>query len=914
MAQTVTATAGAVAGIVTDSTAAELPGVTVRLSGRALITDSSTVTDESGAYRFSAVPPGDYSLTFELPGFTTLVHDGVGVGIGFIASVNVAMSPGGITDRITVSGAAPIVDASSAGVATRFDATQLAMLGGARDFFTVLSNTPGVEIAKMDVGGSLALSLQDYRAYGLRATTGVHRNEIEGIRIGGANAASDNFFSDVASFSEISVTAVGHTAEMPVPGLRANYVSKSGGNTYHASVYADVQGEKLQSTNIDDDQIARGVVGGPGLAAEDVNRLKGFRDLTVNGGGYITRDRAWWFGGLRSTRVEQRYAWLLDAPSTISATVGTVKTTYKLTPRQTLIGYAQHQLAEQSSFFVVGTNQPFQTSDALPRLRYPVTVWKGEYTAAPTDGMYIELRGGSYLSRGATASQSAAPRVQDVGLNTAKGGATSFERLIDRPQVNGSISFMSDGWSGSHTIKIGGEYMSDRVAAPFFGYQHACNCVSTFNNGVPVQAQVFLGPNVAKTGLRTASGFVDDTWRVHRALTLSLGVRLDRYQPILPEQQGPAGQRFAAIDPVLTFNNWGPRVGLSADLTGDGKTLLKAHYGRFWVYPAPVFVAGFNPNASGWSRTYLWNNDANGNGRWDAGEESALTSVIGGSASTRLDPQIDNAFVHQASAYFERELMANVGIRTGVVANLKRQVQGTSNANRPLNAYAQPVSIVDPGPDGRTGTADDGARLTAYELSSEFLGVPPINLTTNLPDTDSEYYTWEFTATRRASASWSLLASVAHTWSREAALGSGNDFTPNALINSTGYQDHFRTWQAKISSTISLPLDVVVMPVVRHQSGTPFARTFVQSLNYGNAIIKATPIGANRTPNVTLVDLRTQKTFVQSRLRVMALFDLYNVFNSNADQIVTTTSGAAWLRPTVITGPRVARAGVRVEW
>ena len=121
------------------------------------------------------------------------------------------------------------------------------------------------------------------------------------------------------------------------------------------------------------------------------------------------------------------------------------------------------------------------------------------------------------------------------------------------------------------------------------------------------------------TSITTAAGFVDDTWRLTRQMTLSLGVRLDRYQPILPAQEGPAGQTFAAIDPVLTFNNWGPRLGMSADLTGDGKTVLKLFYGKFWVYPATNFTAAFNPNPSGWSQTYLWTSDGNTNGRWDPG-------------------------------------------------------------------------------------------------------------------------------------------------------------------------------------------------------------------------------------------------------------------------------------------------------
>jgi outer membrane receptor protein involved in Fe transport len=98
--------------------------------------------------------------------------------------------------------------------------------------------------------------------------------------------------------------------------------------------------------------------------------------------------------------------------------------------------------------------------------------------------------------------------------------------------------------------------MNDQLVATIDGYGNSCNCVSTLNNGVPTVVQILLGPNVSRNNLTTTAGFVDDTWRFTGRVTLSLGMRLDRYQPILPEQQGPAGQTFPAIDPVLTFNNW----------------------------------------------------------------------------------------------------------------------------------------------------------------------------------------------------------------------------------------------------------------------------------------------------------------------------------------------------------------------
>jgi hypothetical protein len=912
-AQTVTATTGAVNGIVTDSTKAVVPGVVVSLSGPALIGVRTTATDQTGAYYFSALPPGDHTLTFELAGFGTVVRRGIHVGLGFTATVNVEMSPGSVRDLVLV-GASPVVDIGSTAVTTHFDTEALASLPGARDIFSVLANTPAVAMSRMDVGGSLALTLSEYTAYGLRATTGVNRNEVEGIRVGGANGSSDNYYSDYGSFAEIAVRAVGQTAAMPVPGTLGQYVSKSGGNAYHSAVYADFQNEAIQATNIDARQIAAGVTGGPHLDVRDVNRLEHFRDLTADMGGYVRKDKAWWYGAYRDTSVGQRYAWLLDTAATVGARVGTGKVTYNLSPRGKLIGYVQRQLNESNNYnFTTSAVQPVLTSDALTNMRFLASVWKAEYDSVLTDALYLEARAGGYLSDARAAFKSIAPRIVDIGANTISGGALSLGLTRNRPQVNGSLSYLRTGWGGSHTFRVGGEYMIDHLIAPTDGYGHPCNCVSTLNNSVPAEVQILSGPNVSKNDLTTSAGFVDDTWRLSKRLTVSLGLRLDRYQPSLPEQEGSAAQRFEAIAPVLTFSNWGPRVGLSAALTDDGKTVLKLHYGQYWVYPGVNFTSAFNPNPSGWSRSYVWTDDANRNGRWDAGEEGRLTSVSGGNASTRLDPDIENTYVRRGAAYIEREVAPDFSMRTGLVLNVRRQPYGTINVSRPLESYSISVPIQDPGPDGRLGSQDDGAVVIAANVASELLGVPPVNLTTNLPDAHSEYYTWEITATKRPRGRWSLLASFTETWSREAALGAGTSFTPNALINSERGQDHFKTWQAKAHGTMSLPLGLGVVPVVRHQSGTPFARSFVQTLNYGNAVIKAEPF-VRRTPNITLVDVRTEKTVRLGRARVIGFFDVYNVFNTNAAQALTTSSGGSWLRPTAITGPRILRVGARCDW
>ena len=453
------------------------------------------------------------------------------------------------------------MDLAATEITTHFDSNTLAMLPGARDIFAVFGSTPGLAMAKPDVGGNNALSLQEYTVYGLRAITGMNRNEVEGMRVGGANGVNDNYLSDFGSFAEIAVKAVGNSAAMPAPGTLTQYVSKAGGNTYSGSLYADVQDEAWQATNIDNSQIARGVSGGPGLDARDVNRLERFRDFNVDVGGYLKKDRAWWYAAYRNTEVAQRYAWLLDDSATLKGGVGTGKLTLALRLGRHSSDTCSTKRSRNRITFWPALNQPIQTSDALQSIAFPVSVWKAEYNAALTSAVYVEVRGGGYSSRANLAFKSTAPRIADTGENTVAGGSSSSERKIRRPQVNGSMSIAKAGWGGDHTFRVGGEYMLDHLDAPFFGYGNPCNCVSTLNNGVPSQVQIMLGTNVSRNELVTSSGYVDDTWRLNRRLTLSLGVRLDRYQAGLPEQQGPAGEHFTAMKPVLTFNNWGPRAG-----------------------------------------------------------------------------------------------------------------------------------------------------------------------------------------------------------------------------------------------------------------------------------------------------------------------------------------------------------------
>jgi hypothetical protein len=925
-AQTIGSTTGAVNGNVTDTTKAVLPGVTVTVSGPAVMGALTTVTDPNGAYRFSALPPGEYRLAFELAGFGSITREGIVVSVGFTATVNVELNPGAVSETVTVSGASPVVDLQSTNVTTHFDSERLASLPGSRDFWAVLAQTPAVAMTRMDVGGSGALTQQPYTVYGITSGAGVNRAVVEGIVVneGGGGGGSEMYYTDYGSFAEIAVNAVGNTAEMPSSGVLSQFISKSGGNTYHGNIYFDYENESMEAHNISDRQVTAGVQGSSVLDARDTNRLSTFKDFNVDTGGFIAKDKLWWYGAYRRTVTDQRYPTLVDDVQHTWVPAFTGKVTYNVRANHKLIGYYQHTNKEQPDYLGAVTigggrnTTAIMTADTVWHSGFPVNVSKIEYNAVLTNSLLLELRGGDYQSvwwrTGAAGpradpAKSSGPRIEDVGNNFVSGGNFSTDLRHQRPQANGSISYSRTG----HNFKFGFEIMRETLEQPFYGFPHPTNAVHIFNNGAATQVRLYQSPTVAKNGIWSHAGYANDTWQINKRVTANVGLRLDRQQTFLPDQQGPNGQSFPAVDRVYVWNNFGPRLGVTYDVTGDAKTVLKANYAQYWLTPSAEAGTDVSPNPPQWYGLYAWT-DANGNRLFDPGEQGRLISVQGGTATTSLDPNLEDTFTRQATAYIEREVARNFGIRTGVVWNGRRQVFGQVNANRPLTAYTVPVPIRDPGPDGRLGTGDDGQVFTAYNLAPEYVTLPPVNIVKNLEDTDSDYYTWEVTATKREADRWALLASFAETWSNATNLGAGANFTPTQRINTRDGRNRTSTWQAKLHATLNLRWDLRVTPIVRHQSGTPFGRTFVQTLNFGNSTVLAEPLDAERTPNVTVFDVRTEKAIRVNDTRMVGFFDVYNIFNTNAEQALSVSSGSSWLRPTAITPPRIARVGVKLVW
>ena len=300
-AQSVGATTGSLNGRITDGSGGVLPGVTVTATSPALQGSRTTITNEEGAYRLPGVPPGVYSVHYELGGFGIVIREGINVGVGFTATVNVELKLAALEETVTVSGASPVVDVSSTRTATIFEAKQLESLPNARDFWSIMAQAPAVQLQRIDVGGSSAGTQTGYSAYDTKSDQ--HRPMVEGIvNTEGTNAAG--FYYDYGAFDEVSVGTGTSSAEMPWPGIISQFVSKSGGNTYHGRMYADYENKNIQSTNIDAAQIAAGLKGSASLPATELNRMHSYYDLNGDLGGFLKRDKVWWYGSLRKQDIQ----------------------------------------------------------------------------------------------------------------------------------------------------------------------------------------------------------------------------------------------------------------------------------------------------------------------------------------------------------------------------------------------------------------------------------------------------------------------------------------------------------------------------------------------------------------------------------------------------------------------------------
>ena len=660
-AQTVSSTTGAIDGRVTDTSDSVLPGVTVAIASDSMMGTRDTVTSGTGTFRFVSITPGLYTVTFELPGFATVKREAQ-VGAGFTATLNIEMNVAGLEEAVTVTGASPVVDTQATKITTSFDSAKLASIpNGSNDPWAMLAETPAVKMSRIDVGGSAAGTQVGFTAYG----TGGQRPYYEGIN-GTEGTGGNGNYVDMYAYDEVAVNTVGNNAEMGPPGVMMVFVVKSGGNAYHGTAGLNFTDGSWQSTNISDEQIARGVVGSASLPAKETNRLYRYRDDYVQLGGYIQKDKLWWFGAFRDSQNMIRQSNFPVKPFETTLRVYQGKGTYQLTQNNKFIGYYQYNTKDQFNRL----DRQTKNSRTAFHTRTGSTFWqhywprmsKIEFNSVLNDSMFFEIRAGQWGYNWNDTNRSTEPSYEDAQTNEVFGAARIRFSNPRRNQVLGSLSyFLQGGGSSSHNFKFGWEIFRETATQ---GLEDGAynNILHTLRNGAPLEVRLYGNPTHSTAGLWNTGLYLTDTWRMNDKLTLNLGVRFDRMQNFRSPQSHepdvlglfPERLEFPAVSNVRTWNLAAPRLGVSYNVTGDGRTVVKANWGLYWANPGTA--NNLNPNGQNWLKRHVWN-DANGDRLWQPGEEGRLISSSGGAASVVLDPDHQDPYTLDMSVWLERELV-----------------------------------------------------------------------------------------------------------------------------------------------------------------------------------------------------------------------------------------------------------------
>ena len=136
---------GAITGVVKDASGAVLPGVTVEAASPVLIEKvRSVISDDTGQYRIVDLRAGTYSVTFTLPGFSTVKREGIELTGTFVATVNGDLKVGALEETITVTGETPIVDVQSAKVQQTVSKDVLTAIPSSRNASGIQSLIPGM--------------------------------------------------------------------------------------------------------------------------------------------------------------------------------------------------------------------------------------------------------------------------------------------------------------------------------------------------------------------------------------------------------------------------------------------------------------------------------------------------------------------------------------------------------------------------------------------------------------------------------------------------------------------------------------------------------------------------------------------------------------------------------------------------
>ena len=591
-----------IAGVARDESGAVLPGVTVEASSPVLIEGvRAVVTNGVGQYEIVSLPPGVYSVTFTVPGFSVVTQEGITLRAGFTPTVNAELQIGSLEETITVTTATPAVDIRNVTQHRTVDQEAMKSVPATKHFATYASLIPGVKtgltrIRLQDVGGSSGERVLTAVIHGSAAADmamlfdGLRSSSI--LLSGGGWAGP--WMANTGMIQEYSIDTSGTSAEHDVSGVWANPIPKSGGNVFSGDFVGNYSNDSLQSDNLRDKDRAFGLT-------EAVKNFKIY-DFNPSVGGPIVQDKLWFYASYRWWGTERSLPGTFHSIDTTSPILNldttrpvhepleyfstAARLQWQPAPDHGFTFYADHvpvnwlvngaqaqRSFEQSSRHTAKTNSLLQLN----------------YKYAVNNNLLIEFGESMRPEDWAYDRQ---PEVEDVfllgtrdirnGQRTRAGTNTTSYTTGHLRTYNGraAVTYVT----GSHTLKTGATWQhgyfnrTDRLV----GDQYLL-----LDAGEPFGVTRRTTPTLARTEMHINLGlFVQEQWTRDR-LTLHGGLRIDHVNAGIPEYTLPAKTFFpqeALIerqDNLPNFNDVSPRFGLAYDLFGDGRTALKWNMGRY---------------------------------------------------------------------------------------------------------------------------------------------------------------------------------------------------------------------------------------------------------------------------------------------------------------------------------------------
>jgi outer membrane receptor protein involved in Fe transport len=596
-----------VAGVVKDSSGAVIPGATVTARNVENGLTRLAVTDAAGEYRLPSLPPGRYSMSAELSGFSTETRPDIVLVIDQTALITFVLKPAAVSETVTVTGASPIVDVTRSDVSTAVSSQQIQDLPVAsRRWIDLAMLTPGT--SQDNIRGQFYRGNVNVGAGGREYSNGF---VVDGVNNTWAEMGEprQNFAMDAIQEFKVSTSTYKAEYGLATGGLVA-VVTKSGTNQVHGSgllFFRDASitaREYFQTTKPDYRRYQYGAtVGGP-----------------------IVKDRTHFFFAYEGTQENQFFT--VNAKGLWPQYEGTFKSEQT---RWTYNFKLDHQLGPGNSLFfrygaedeyrpiitAGGTTAVTNSFDfAVPRKSAVLGhTWilndralndaRFQYAYAKYE-VSPPYSHGDYAPADFTARLPLCTPIYTYPSITVGGCGNAQMGPESRWEFKDDISYLMRSWGGTHQWKAGFDFSSvpfegDNTGSPLgawtfpkdapYNPSDPSTFPTSYTNSLPTYANI---------PVKVFAGYVQDDWKARNGLTFNLGVRYDLQKgsfnenvpSLLASIQDKLGRDgsfpldVSVVKQPTTsrgdYNNFGPRVGVAWDPANTGVMNLHAAYGLFY--------------------------------------------------------------------------------------------------------------------------------------------------------------------------------------------------------------------------------------------------------------------------------------------------------------------------------------------